>query len=255
VNQGTRTLQAAADRLEAEQLTNMFAYHFSDLGNLQAKSTFAAIQQSLMTEIELNPNALARVQELYNHVIDKLDYSDFMDDPNSTDPNQEYWARQQHGVLIGKYGGPTDRYGRSSLMSSFLALAMTSDKFRDILSRMEKPKTEQNASGTLDAVLENRANQMMDSLSARLAGEGKTANVKDALDLLMQSMIENVGDQRSFISRETESFLDRVDSKVSRVVQDKVRKGCGESRGYFPQLEQPCGQGRRLCRQPGCDDD
>jgi hypothetical protein len=219
-NQGIRKLRGAEAQMESEQLTSLFAYHFSDLGTMQAQSTFTAIQQALMTEIELNPNALSRMEDLYSHVIKELDYTAFMVDPSHQDPNDERQARQKFDVLIGNYGGVIDKQGRSSLMSSFLALAMTSDQFREILRGMEKPKAEKSDDTGLDALIENTANGVMDQLSMRIAGENNSdANVRDALDRLMYVMIENVGDQRSFIEQRTENGLDKFDGYIANAIQ------------------------------------
>lgn len=227
VGRATRAIRAAdvhdARRL-AEQVTDLFAWEFQDLGNMQAKSTFKAIQRGLMTEIELNPNALSRMEDLYAHVVKQLKYTDFMADPDKvpTDPNDEYQARQKYDLVLGKVGTVTDKLGRSSLLSSFLALATTSDQFRSVLAKMDKPKSDKSDAKGLDAVLENAAQAGIDRLSILMAGEkGKDANIRDALDSLMYAMIENVGDQRSFIEQRTENGFDKIETYLANVIQEK----------------------------------
>jgi hypothetical protein len=106
---------------------------------------------------------------------------------------------------------------------------MTDDQFRKILSNMEKPASERDPARTLDATLENQATALMDRLSVRLAGE-KGDNVKEALDSLMNSMIENVGDQRTFIEQRTEGGFDKIEARLSAAIQngaDKVLQKTG----------------------------
>ncbi|MER9436704.1 hypothetical protein NKJ04_17575 [Mesorhizobium sp. M0618] len=203
----------------AHDVASEFALHFPDLGNMQAFSTFQMIQQALMTEARLNTNSLARTEELYRHVIDKLVVEDFMADPDLNDPNDRLQAQDKLNSLNGTFIKRTDKFGRSSLMSSFLSLALTSDEFRKILSEMDVPASDKNADGTMDARLENWANAGIDRMSLYLAGE-KGTNVRDALDSLTAAMIENVGDQRSYIEQQSEGRFDKIERAVADKIQD-----------------------------------
>jgi hypothetical protein len=198
-----------------------FGYHFDGLGNMQANSTFASIQAALMTEMDLNSNSLSRIEELYNHVMGQLSPSSFQEKPDQNDPNDLYQAQGKFNVLSGIYINETDKLGRSSLMSSFLALAMVDDGFRKILAGMNKPENEQSQDRTLDGLLENAANAGLDRLSLYLAGEKKQdKSVQEALDSLTIAMIENVGDQRAFVEQQTETFFEQVEEKVANSIQE-----------------------------------
>jgi hypothetical protein len=210
--------------LLADQLTGEFAYHFEDLGTLQAKGTFSEIQLMLMTEAELNPSALSRMEDLYTHVIGQLKFEDFLADRNASprDPNDERQAQDKLKVLQGKTMTVTDKSGRSSLLSSFLALAMTSDQFRTILSGIQKPASDKSDAKGFDAVLENAATAAIDRLGILMSGEkGKDGNVRDALDRLMYAMIENVGDQRTHIERKIEHGFEKIETLVADQIQEK----------------------------------
>lgn len=204
----------------AEDVTASFAHKFPELGNMQARSTFSMIQTALMTEIELNPNALSRIADIHTHVMKSLVVEDFMVDRTSNDPNDRDQAKDKFDVLNGIYTVRTDKHGRSSLMSAFLALAMTDEGFRKILHDKEKPKADRDDSKTMDAVLENTGNSLLNSLSMTVAGEGKTDNVRDALDRLTASMIENVGDQRSFIEQRGEGYVERAEAVAANKIQE-----------------------------------
>lgn len=221
-----RRLEASRNETAADDIANSFARFFPSLSTMQGFSTFSMIQQALMTEAELNPNALSRVEELYTHVMKTMDSAQsptsfFRTNEDPNDQQDATDAQNKYDAVTGVYGFKTDAYGRSTLMSSFLALAMVDDQFRDVLSKMEKPKAEKNTEGSLDALLENTANSMMDGLSRHLAGEKSSdKNVKDALDRLTQAMINNVGDQRSFIEQRTESFIDRAENTTADKIQE-----------------------------------
>lgn len=225
VQRNARNNEAEAIQKDADDLTATFAYYFPDMSTMQQKSTFSMVLHALMADIELNPNALSRIEELYTHVIDKLDWSDFRLNDNPNDPNDEHQALEKYNALMGLYNSKTDKHGRSTLMSSFLALSMVSDQFRDVLSKIEKPKSEQNKEGTLDAWLENLGNAGMDRLSMTMSGEKSTdLNVQAALDRLMGAMIDNVGDQRAYIEQQAEGGLSKLDEYVAAQIQEKSEK-------------------------------
>jgi hypothetical protein len=210
----------ALDRLSG-QLTGQFAFYFNDLKTMQAASTFAMVQKILMTGIELNTTALSRVQDLYEHVTSELKYTDFMADPTSTDQQDIQDAQAKHGLILGKFNTITDKFGRSSLMSSFLALAVTSDEFREVLSKLSKPKADKSTATGLDGVVETTANGVVDWLSMVIAGEGRTdGNIRDAIDSLTTAMIGNVSDQKQFIAKTVEGGLDTIETAMADLVQN-----------------------------------
>lgn len=117
---------------------------------MQAKSTFSLIQAAMMTDMNLDGNAMSRMEDIYSHVIENLETSDFRQNKDPNDQADMYQAQGKIDVLNGLYTTLTDPQGRSSLMSSFLALAMTSDEFRKVLSTKSLPKTAKSTDKTLD---------------------------------------------------------------------------------------------------------
>ena len=210
------------------RLTALFVFHFPDLKKMQAASTFSAVQQAMMTGIELNPNALIRIEELYAHTVSVLKFQDFMKDPSSTDPNEISDARDKYNLVLGKLGTTKDKFNRSSLLSAFLGLALSSDEFREVLSKLPKPKAEKSNLKGLDGVVENMGFGLIDWLSYTIAGEGrKDGNVRDAIDNLTMVLVENVQDQETAIERiggGYEKFIaDQIQTK-----SDEIGKKSGE---------------------------
>ena len=215
-----RERELIGTRLIANNFIKEFARHFPDLGKLQGWSTFEAIQATLMTDIKINPNVMTRLQELYDHVISKLQKEDFRTNSDPNDVVDDQKAQDKFDALHGLKIFHNDTYGRSSFMSSFLALAMSSDEFRNILAKMEKPKTEENLEGGVDAWLENNAMAMLDRTSMALSGERSTSqNVTDALDDLTVKMMENITDQQKYIDVKANNGLNAMDQAVAEGIQ------------------------------------
>lgn len=177
---------------------------------MQESATFRMIVSALATEADIDPNALAGAQELYTHVVKNLKVEDFMADPESLDPAMRYYAQEKFDAVMGRYLTRNDWKGRTSLMPSFLALAVVSDEFRAILNKMPLPTKLKNKEGTLDAFLENTGNTVMDSLSKRLSGQGQSKDVLNAID--------NLVEQIQKVAKDEQSFLDQYASKAGGIV-------------------------------------
>lgn len=165
----------------------------------QALTTFKTIVTALSTEANIDPNALAAAQQLYSHVMKNLSVESFMVNPDSNDPNDRAQAAEKFDVLSGKYLVARDSVGRSSLLPAFLALATVDDGFRQILSDVPLPKSAANTAGTVDALLENFGNNMIDKLGKRMAGLKKPSNVQEAIDMLNNRIADIIEQQDSYI--------------------------------------------------------
>lgn len=205
---------------QAENVSNEFMARGFAM-NMQQASTFQMIAAAFATEAELNPASLARIQEVYASVIKKMTVESFMNNPELDDPNDRYNAQEKFNALNGVFFTKTDKKGRSSLLPSFLALAMVDDSFRSILAKLDVPKSERDESGTWDARLSNLGDSMMDNLSTYMSGEGRKApNVKAALDALVDNLIEKTGEQRTFIEQFSEKTVSGFDGWVRDQLQN-----------------------------------
>ncbi|QEM41168.1 virion RNA polymerase [Pseudomonas phage Zuri] len=185
--------------------------------NMQQASTFSNIVTALATEARIDPNSMAAAQKLYSHVVKNLSVEDFMANPDSQNPADRYYAQEKYNSIMGNYLTEMDIHGRSTLLPSFLALATVNDEFRAVLQKMELPRTERNQEGTLDAVLENAGNQVMDALTDRMAGIKKAANVEQAIDALNAHIGKQVQDRETFIDQmasKSGGYIDRANEIV-----------------------------------------
>jgi hypothetical protein len=188
--------------------------------NAQESSTFRITVATLATEAYLNPNALSRLQDIYDHVVKNLTVEHFMADPS--DDTQRYMAQEKLNAIIGAYGTVKDAQGRSTLMSAFLGLAIVSDEFRNVLAQIEVPKPEKNKGNSLDEVLENLGTSAMDNLSKILSGEGRKAeNVRASVDALAETLAETVQDEQTMLNEIAGPVQNLVDKANTIIVQTK----------------------------------
>lgn len=185
---------------------------------MQESVAFRMIVSALATEAEIDPNALARAQELYSHVTKNLMVESFMEDPESLDPAARYYAQQKFDMVMGKLITRTDDVGRSSLLSVFLGLATVSDDFRSVLAKIKLPAREKNKDRTLDAMLENVGNTVLDSLSRRLSGDKKSEDVLTAIDNLSRHIHKTAQDDQSFVEQNIAKAGGMVDSLNDYIV-------------------------------------
>lgn len=190
----------------------------------QESSTMYTMASLLSTEIELDANALARVQDLYAYVTKNLKVEDFMVDAVANDPNDHAQAKRKYDIIVRDNTSVRDSQGRSTLLPVFLSLAIVNDEFRLILSKMVVPKTERIEGKTLDDRLRNVGNWLLDSLKAKVSGEGKARNVQEAIDVMMDQISEIAQDRETFMAKAAAPFGSGIDYLNDKMVAG-MKKG------------------------------
>lgn len=239
-----RKTEYASALINADIMTAQVTAHGFPM-SMQEASTYSMIVAALQTQAELDPNSLARLQELYSHVTKNLT-PDMLMDPNAVDTlSEESVAQERYSVIMGNYGTTKDGKGRSSLLPSFFALATTNELLRDALRKMPLPKAERDDAGTLDAVLENAGQNAMDALSRRMSGE-KGENVQAAIDALTNHIVDVAQNRETFIDqyasvsggwvdRANNYMVDQID-KLSNNLMDAGQKLKGSHNKYVGAL-------------------
>lgn len=210
--------------------------------NAQQQFTFINLVAILGTDVDLNPNAATRLQELYRHVVKNLSVESFMENPESDDPNDRFWATEQFNSVVGKFLASGDTRGRSFLLPSFLALAMVHDDFRRVLIKIDMPKGEYGPWNSVDNILDNLGNGMMANVSRLMSGEGNAKNISDALDALTDSLLETAEDRELYIEKFTNPIGDASDrlneivqggmDSLSQTVMERSRQVKADSNSY-----------------------
>ncbi|MCW6831679.1 hypothetical protein [Salmonella enterica] len=185
--------------------------------NMQERRLFTNIVAALATEAAIHPAALARAQEYYTHVTKNLKVEDFMADPNSTNPADRYYAQQKFDTLMGANNIEFDAQGRSSLLPTFVGLAMVSEEVRNVLADMPVMKADKASGNTIDAMLTNIGVAAMDSLNKRVAGDTKATNVQEGIDALAETIMESSLNAQSFydsVANPTGNMIDRANQYI-----------------------------------------
>lgn len=178
--------------------------------NMQEQRLFTNIVAALATEAAINPAAMARAQEYYTHVTKNLTVEAFMSDPDSTNPADRYYAQQKFDTIMGANNIEFDAQGRSSLLPTFVGLAMVSEEVRKVLADIPVMKADKKSGNTVDAMLTNIGTAAMASLNARVAGDTKATNVQEGMDALAQTIMQT--------SLNAESFYDSVATPTGNAI-------------------------------------
>lgn len=181
--------------------------------NMQEQRLFTNIVAALATEAAINPAALARAQEYYTHVTKNLTVEAFMADPDSTNPADRYYAQQKFDTIMGANNIEFDAQGRSSLLPTFVGLAMVSEEVRNVLANIPVMKADKKTGNTVDTMLTNIGTAAMSSLNARVAGDTKATNVQEGMDALAQTIMQTSLNAQSFydsVATPTGNAIDRA---------------------------------------------
>lgn len=198
--------------------------------NMQEQRLFTNIVAALATEAAINPAALARAQEYYTHVTKNLTVESFMTDPDSTNPADRYYAQQKFDTIMGANNIEFDSQGRSSLLPTFIGLAMVSEEVRKVLADIPVMKVDKKSGNTADAMLTNIGTAAMASLNARVAGDTKATNVQEGMDALAQTIMQTSLNAQSFydsvatptgnaIDRANQYLVDSIDVLSTRALE------------------------------------
>ena len=206
-----RRLNVDYARMDSHRLLASVTGHGFTMSKQEA-SAFTMLTTALQTEVELDPNALNRMQELYTHTTKQLTPESFMPETYADYQQAYHYAAEQYDTVMGKNLVTQDGQGRSSMLPVFFGLAMTNDHMRDVLSKLDLPKGMEKSEGTLDSILETTGQNMMESLSRKMSGETGT-NVQEAMDSLAAKLVGQIQDRESFIEQYASTaggYLDRA---------------------------------------------
>ena len=198
--------------------------------NMQEQRLFTNIVAALATEAAFSPAALSRAQEYYAHVTKNLTVESFMADPDSTNPADRYYAQQKFDTIMGANNIEFDAQGRSSLLPTFVGLAMVSEEVRNVLANIPVMKADKKSGNTVDAMLTNIGTAAMSSLNARVAGDTKATNVQEGMDALAQTIMQTSLNAQSFydsvatpsgnaIDRANQYLVDSIDALSTRALE------------------------------------
>lgn len=201
----------------AREVTQAFGAHF-DMTDPEYY-TFEMIVTALGTQIELDPAAMARMQEIYDHVSAQLTVEHFEDPTIIDDQSRRYLGQQKFNLFTGRTIERADKEGRSTLLPSFLALAMVNEPFRQVLATLPVPEMIKNEANTLDAWFENQGHAAFDWLHKNLSGEKKSHNVQVAMDRLAARITDTSMREQSLLAQAegaVSGVMNNVNQRITR---------------------------------------
>ena len=198
VQQARRTEEVGWSGINALHMIGLFSGNGFPM-TAQEANTFYKVVAALGTQAKLDPAVMNRMQELYAAATRELTVESFMKDPEGNNPADYGQAEKKYEVIMGQRGVGKDPIGRSTLMPTFMALALTNDTFREVLAKLPVPRTEASTQErAFDRLLENQANKMLDQLSDVLSGQKRSANVQQAIDNLAYQLVDAAQQSQGF---------------------------------------------------------
>ncbi|QIG68811.1 virion RNA polymerase protein [Rhizobium phage RHph_Y2_6] len=186
----------------------------------QERSVFHALVSAFGVADKLDETALVGIDTLYSHVMKSLTVEDLMDDPNSNDPNDRYMAQERFNALHGVFGTKVDPKGRTSLMPSFLALAMVSDRLKGVIEKIKLPEVNVPVQENIvDAKISEIGVRAMDKLATILSGQ-KGSSVGQAINSLVQTLMAQKDEDRFFILNQVGNRISGFENSLRENIQN-----------------------------------
>lgn len=181
------------------------------LGNLVA--VFASGMQ-------IDGNMANRLDQIYRHVTSKL--SSEMLSRDQSDPSANAKADLMLGAILGENIVKTDNLGRSTLLPTFLGLAMIDEDMKRALKEIDLPSSTLPGYGNADDALSSYGTRAMDKLGRWLSGENiKATNAGDAIASLMGTFANNTVKEAGFLSMAAQKGGDLINKFNGWVVNQQ----------------------------------
>ncbi|QXV74841.1 virion RNA polymerase protein [Rhizobium phage RHEph24] len=198
----------------------------------QERSVFHALVSAFGVADKLDETALIGIDTLYSHVMKSLTVEDLMDDPNSNDPNDRYMAQERFNALHGVFGTKVDPKGRTSLMPSFLALAMVNPRMKVVVDKLKLPERDFPVhESPVDSVLTTMGMNAMDKLATTLSGQ-RGSNVGQAINSLVQTLMAQKDEDKFFILNQVGNAINGFEQSLRENVQNLSGKWDAKLKQY-----------------------
>lgn len=190
--------------------------------NKQQETVFESLVPLLISGTKLDGNTLSRVSDLYNHFIKTASVEDLM--INGTN---RAIAQEKLNSILGVNMTTKDRYNRSTILPAFLALSMIDDDFREVLSNMKIPSSKKYNNDSIDNLLNNAGNYLLEQIGAKLAKDSLEGDIRSSMDDLVNQLLSTSEEAQGFIDQYNQtvtSNADRADEIVSNQLDKLMQK-------------------------------
>jgi hypothetical protein len=234
--QGRREEANGTANVESIGIGGRVANDFSAAFPMDAeqKNQFAVMVTAMSQGMGLEGNAFARIADIYQTVLEKLDVTDFLANPESTNPAEIATATAKYNAVMGNTTALTGADGVSTRIPAFLALSLIDPEFRKVLEKLKTPKNKDWKFEGVGATLNDLGSRAMQGLNNYVAPTGKATNAKEAVDNLIGHMTRDLSKAQTaaeMASRKGHGYLDKANDffvenmeRLSKIADEKLSR-------------------------------
>lgn len=189
--------------------------------NEEQKNTFELAITALALETDMDSSLRAELGNIHSEFLKQVTPELMEESVNHSDPYvKEQYGLRRFNVLTG-----TGNTNNKLLLPTFMALALTSPQFRNMLSNMSIKSKESFSGSRIDKWLASKATTAIDNLSIRLAGfDSIPKNMEDAVSDAMNIWEAAVnreadGEIPKFMNKAGE-FTDKVNTVIKEAIRN-----------------------------------
>lgn len=202
----------------------------------EARSAFQNMVLAFTTEAKINPQSMIEAQKLYDHFLETVDYNKFLTE-NQDENVDTAQAKEKFDFLAGHIFQKNDLSNRSTLLPVFVALAMTNDTFREVLAKTELAKKETPGIVGLDTAIEVAGHQLLDKLESHLTSTNKPANMRVAIDQLVQGLVKETLLEKETLEEKL-GIVNQVTNNANAKIVSLMQKASNKAIARAPKLRQ-----------------
>ncbi len=166
-------------KLQSEEVQRSLVQAGFDLSPDQ-QELFESWHALMTAEIDLDPGVMIGYQSLYDAARQQLGWEDFLDVPDTSDPQSIATAHAQYDAVFDTDGNQ---------LAVFVALAQADEGFRAKLKDLKLPKN-QTQSRNFDDLLRNFAEKSLDALNGKVLGLETNSSLEANLQHLTKRLVE-----------------------------------------------------------------
>ena len=189
--------------------------------NEEQKNTFELAITALALETDMDSSLRTELGNIHSEFLKQVTPELMEESVNHSDPYvKEQYGLRRFNVLTG-----TGNTNNKLLLPTFMALALTSPQFRNMLSNMSIKSKESFSGSRIDKWLASKATAAIDNLSIRLAGfDSIPKNMEDAVSDAMNIWEAAVnreadGEIPKFMNKAGE-FTDKVNTVIKEAIRN-----------------------------------
>lgn len=188
---------------------------------------FVKLQTVFFSGIDLGGPAMVKAQEVYENVLENIDYTSFMRNPKGNDPKDTNQALDKYNALFGKRSNRRHGRTRNDAFSNFMAMSQVNGELRSILEGIKLPEKKGIDKTNIDTLLTSATVNAINAYNNVIVGGPKDkdgATSKEVLDHVMDEFSKISVDQKTAIENIVTNTADTVDSKIADVLQNASGK-------------------------------